>query len=205
MPNTPAIRLLLERCYAWRWRGPAALALMILVILYAVVLYPAVSVRSGSATNRITDLQNAASAEAFIGALRRWSASNPQAVGILKRDNLIRLDSSFPVVYGFFLALGYAWASGQRPPTRATLVRFGAPLLAAAFDYGENALHLFLLRGVETLDDVNRAAGAGQFTTPVVAAAWTCAHAKDVLIVASAGSLILAIGARAWRQLRIAR
>jgi hypothetical protein len=176
-------------------RGTLALAGLALTALFARVLFPAAAAQSGSPDNNVIDLQLASSSDQFVGVLRQWSAANPHAVGIIKEKSIVQLDFLFPLIYGLTFAFGYAWLTGRRKPTRLDRVLFALPIVAAGFDYVENVLHLYLLRGVSTLDDVNRAAESGAFDPGLVLAASSAARVKYLLLAASVvGILGAAIG-----------
>ena len=177
-------------------RGALALAGFALVLMFAVVLFPAVSARSGSPANRVTDLQRAFTIDQFVGVLRRWSAMNPRAVGIIKYDAIIRLDFVFPLLYGFALAFAYAALSGRWQPAAFDRMFFTMPFAAAAFDFVENLLHLYLLRGITNGRDVEAAAKRGAFNAAAIAIAWSAAHLKFAILLASLIGLAFAAGSR---------
>src|SRR5215218_998213 len=182
--NVPVVprATLLDRAFAAPLRGGAAALGVPLVILYMAVLFPAASVKSGSGENQIRDLQKARTVDQFTGVLKKWSSAHPDAIGIMKWENLIRLDSSFPAVYGLTFASLYAVASGRRRPTRLDRWLFALPLAAAVCDYAENGLELYALAGIETATDLGHAIKAGSLSAPAVAGQWAFAQAKFGLL-----------------------
>jgi hypothetical protein len=185
--------------YGLPWRGVAALVLIAATAVFALRLFPAAARRTGSPDNKVTDLQLAYTADMFGGVLRAWSKTNPNAVGIMKSENIKRLDFIFPLLYGLALALAYAALTGRRQPTALDCVLFLTPLVAALFDYIENSVHLYLLSGIETSADVEKAIGERRFADSVVFIASVFAHAKYVLLVVSALGLVIAAVGR-FRQ-----
>jgi hypothetical protein len=180
--------------YGWSCRRSAALALTALALVFMFVWFPAASRDSGSAANRVVTLQRAYTPAMFVDVLRRWSASRNDAVSIVKHENILRLDSIFPAVYGLALAFAYASLSGRSRPTTRDAVFFLVPIVAAMFDYLENTAELVLLRGIDTAADVEAAARAGAFPVPLVLFASACAHAKyGLLLVAFAGVTLVTI------------
>jgi len=94
----------MARLFAFQYRGVLAAMSVALVLFYRFVLYPAASERSGSSSNKVINLQKAHNTAMFVAVLWQWSASNERAVAIVKHDNVVRLDSSFPII----CALGFA-------------------------------------------------------------------------------------------------
>ena len=178
-----------KRFYGWRCRACAAVAASAGTVYFAAVLFPAAKRASGSAGNKVQDLQFAYTPEQFVGVLDAWGLTNERAVGILKRANIIELDFVFPVLYSLALALMYASLSGRREPRQRDLVLFMLPFVAANFDWVENLLHLRLLTGIETAGDVKRAVAAGAFDRTSVFLAAAIASAKYALLVASAAGI----------------
>ena len=179
--------------YGWEWRGWAALVAMAVASLFMLVLFSRASAKTGSDKNNVIHLQRAYTPEMFAGVLRSWSTAagaKPEAVGIMKRENIIKLDLIFPVVYALALALSYAALSGRRQPTALDFVLFLTPFVAGLFDLVENSIHLYLLRGVNTAADVEAAVKAGTFRPSPVFAASAFAHAKYVLLLVSGAALV---------------
>src|SRR4029453_17863578 len=141
-PNhiAPPTGSLFDSIFAFRGRGVIALVGTALVLLYALRLFPEASASSGSPQNKVTQLQLAHTVEAFGDVLVKWSATNEDAVRIMKEANILRLDSTFPAVYGVTFAFLYAWLTGRRDPSRVDRLMFFTPVAAAAFDYVENTL-----------------------------------------------------------------
>lgn len=178
--------------YGWSWRGPAALALTAVACLFMFVWFPAAARGSGSSDNKVKDLQLAYTPAMFGQVLLAWSAHRDNAVAIIKRDNIIRLDSLFPAVYGLALAMAYATFSGRSQPTSRDAVLFVVPLVAAVFDYTENLTHLYVLKGVNTLANVQAAISANTLNPSLIFFASACAYAKYLLLLVSAAGLGLA-------------
>ena len=173
--------------YGWQWRGWAALVAVAAAFVFMLVLFPRASAKTGSDKNNVVDLQKAYTPEMFAGVLRGWSTAGGKddAVGIMKRENIIKLDLIFPIVYALAFALSYAALSGRRQPTALDFVLFVTPFVAGLFDLIENSIHLCLLRGVNTADDVEAAVKAGAFRPSLVFAASAFAHAKYLLLLVS--------------------
>jgi len=185
--------------FGFAGRGAIALAGAALAALYVFVLFPAASAKSGSPDNRVVDLQRSHRVDQFVAVLERWSAANPKAVGIMKRENILKLDSSFPAIYGVTLAFLYAWTTGHRTPTRLDTWLFVAPLLAAAFDYVENIFELYALEGIETLSNVTYAKDHGLFDARAILIQSISAHIKYVLLAVSIVGVAIAAAARVIR------
>jgi hypothetical protein len=189
-----------QTLFGWQYRGWAAVAAVALTLFFVFVLFPRATAKTGSTRNSVVDLQKAYTPEMFVEVLRGWSRSKAEAVGVMKRENIVKLDLIFPVLYALAFALSYAALSGRPQPTPLDFVLFVAPLVAGLFDYIENGLHLYLLRGVDNAEQVEQAARAGAFSPSLVFAASVFAHAKYVLLgvglVALAGALVQLIRAR---------
>jgi hypothetical protein len=151
---------------------------------------------SGSTENRATDLQKAFTTEQFESVLTTWSKTNDNAVGIVKRENIIKLDLIFPAVYSLALALSFAALAG-RPRTRWLTVFFVAPFVAAALDWAENLTHLRLLSGIDTSAQVAAAVRDHVFDPTLVYLAASFARVKSVLLLVS----LLAVAAEGGRRL----
>ena len=188
--------------YGWQWRGWAALVAIAVAFVFMLVLFPRASAKTGSKKNNVVALQKAYTLEMFTGVLRGWSTPKTKedereenretlrsAVGIMKRENILKLDFIFPVAYALALALPYAWLSGRRQPTALDFVLFLTPLVAGLFDIIENSIHLYLLRGVNNAADVEAAIEAGAFRPSLIFAASAFAHAKYVLMLVSFAAL----------------
>ena len=182
-----------QSLYGWQWRGWAALIAIVVAFVFMLVLFPRASAKTGSDVNNVVDLQKAYTLEMFAGVLRGWSTAagaKEDAVGIMKRENIIKLDLIFPVVYALALALSYATLSGRRQPTALDFVLFVTPFVAGLFDLIENSIHLYLLSGVNTAADVEAAVKAGAFRPSLVFAASAFAHAKYVLLLVSLAAVV---------------
>ena len=192
----------IQSFYGWQWRGWAALVAVAVACVFMFVLFPRASAKTGSSKNRVVALQKAYTVEMFTSALRDWSTPKTEeekreenkealrnAVGTMKRENIEKLDFIFPVAYALAFALSYAWLSGRRQPTALDFALFLTPFVAALFDFIEDGIHLRLLSGVNTADDVEAAARAGAFNPSLVFAASAFAHAKYVLLTVSLAAL----------------
>jgi Patatin-like phospholipase len=180
------------RLYATRQRGWIALACLVLcVFLRGFFIHPAFAYRSDSPHN-VCDLQLAFTAERFREVLSSWA--NLEAF----KSSLWMIDFAFPLAYAALLAFGYAWSRGKAAPTRFDRSLFLAPFVAALFDWGENGLHLYLLRGVKSGAD----AVVAHFPEELVVAASTFAIVKFALagLVAVVTLVVLIWGI--FRQLR---
>ena len=201
--------------YGWQGRGWAALVAVAVTLVFMFVLFPWASAKTGSRQNRVVDLQKAYTVEMFTGVLRGWSTPKTKeedtqenretlrnAVGIMKRKNIRNFDLAFPVVYALALALSYASLSGRREPTALDFVLFLTPFVAGLFDLVENGIHLYLLSGVNTADDVEAAVKAGKFSPSLVFAASAFAHAKYLLLAVSLVSVVIGFASCLLRRAR---
>jgi hypothetical protein len=183
----------IETLYGWEWRGATALCATLLTLIFSLILFPRASGLTGSGENRIVDLQRAYSVEKFRNVLLGWTTAagaRPDAVGVMKRENIIKLDFIFPLLYGAAFAFAFAWArGGVRPPTALDLALFLCPFIAALLDIFENSVHLILLDGVETATDVERA----NFSAALVLLASLFAHLKYLLLATSLIALLVAL------------
>jgi hypothetical protein len=204
MTTTPVSsgEALVARLFGSSYRGIVAIAGLALVALYMSVLFPAASIKSGSPDNKVVDLQRSYDVDTFVNVLRRWSEKNEGAVGIMKKENIWKLDSSFPLLYGLTFAFLFAWLTGRPRPTRLDAVLFVTPLAAALFDYMENTLELYALRGIETLANVNTAAETNAFPAAAILGQSVCAHIKYVLLLVSLVALVIALVGRGLRFAR---
>ena len=180
----------IENIYAWPARAAVAILAIMLVLLFALQLFPAASRKTGSETNKVVDLQKAFNADRFKEVLLSWSASggNQNAVEIMKWENIIKLDLIFPVLYALALAFAYSAVRGNSSPNKLDLVLFALPFIAGVFDLIENGLHLYLLSGINTRFDVESA----HFSPALVCTAATFAAAKYFLLCVSGFSIVCA-------------
>lgn len=149
---------LVDRLFGLPFRGWLALGALALFLLFWLVLFKSVAAEYETPGEGMVRLQRAWDGAEFKSVLRDWSANNPRAPEIYKRDNLIRLDLLFPLVYSCYFAFAYAWARGVKTPAgRWDYFFFLAPFCAALFDYCENGTHLYLLRGIDTGAQLNSA------------------------------------------------
>lgn len=182
---------LIQALYAWQHRGWVAYFSVLLALLFAAVLFPRATAKTGSRENNVVDLQKAHTVERFTEVLLGWSkkSGNPNAVGVMKRENIVKLDLMFPIIYALALAFSYACARGNRDPGALDLIIFLCPIVAGLFDIVENSLHLQLLSGVNNEADVK----AASFSPSLVRTASVFAHAKFALLAASGLAIIVAI------------
>lgn len=191
--------------YGCQWRGWVALVASVAALVFMFVLFPRASAKTGSKKNDVRALQMAYTPEMFVGVLRGWGTPKTEeeargenretlrnAVGTMKRKNIRNLDIAFPFVYALALGFAYAWLSGRRQPTALDFVLFLTPFVAGLFDLIENAIHLYLLSGVNTADDVDAAVNAKKFKPSLVFAASAFAHAKYLLLLVSAAAVLWA-------------
>ena len=192
------------RAFGFAGRGVIAIVGGTLVVFYMAVLFPAASLKSGSPQNRVVDLQRAHEVESFARVLEAWCATNDHAVAIMKRENIWRLDSSFPAIYGLTFAFLYSWLTRRRQPTRLDRLFFGLPLAAAVFDYIENVLELYALKDIDTLADVQTALASHTFNEQAILWQSVSAYVKYALLAASLAAIVVTLLARvfaaAWRQ-----
>jgi hypothetical protein len=180
--------------YSWHWRGWAAVAAFGLALFFARVLFPAASARAGG--SKVVELQRAHTPESFRKVLEKWSASRADAIGIMKRENIVKLDFIFPVLYGLCFAFAYAAFRGNSNPGSLDILVFSLPFVAGLFDWIENSLHLLLLRGITTASHLEGV----EFPSSLVFTASFFAHAKFALLGISLLSLVPALILRLWNR-----
>ena len=183
-------------------RGKAAVMLIVAAVFFMTVLFPAAARHSGSPENRVIDLQTAFTKARFETVLWSWSARQDNAVEIVRRDNIAKLDLFFPAIYGLALAFSYAALLGSRSPTRRDWLFVLAPIAAAAFDYAENLTHLTLLDGIDTRADVEQAIASGRFNPGLIFLASAFATAKYLLLLVSLAGIIVALMRRLFVRTR---
>jgi len=152
---------------------PALVATAAFLVLFAVA---GRSVVAGGTTG--IELQKAFTPSRFAEVLAGWGAG-VEAFKV----NLMMLDFAFPLVYAAGLSSLVALSAGGPGPGVWRLWVFALPWAAAALDWGENLLHLWLLA------DVHTAAEAAAATYPAfpVALASVAAMGKFALLLAAAG------------------
>jgi len=149
---------LVDRLFGLPFRGWLALGALALFLLFWLVLFKSVAAEYETPGEGMVRLQRARDGAAFKSVLRGWGANNRRAPEIYKRDNLIKLDLFFPLVYSCYFAFAYAWARGVKTPAGLwDYFLFLAPFCAALFDYCENGTHLYLLRGIDTGEQLSAA------------------------------------------------
>ena len=149
---------LVDKLFGCSYRGWLALGTALLFLFFTFVLLKQVTKRYQTSDEKWFQLQRAWSSTTFKDTLQGWSGVNPRAAEIYKWDNLIKLDLLYPLIYSIFFAFAYAWARGvERPVSGWDYFFFLAPFCAALFDYCENGLHLYLLRGIDTHEQVEAA------------------------------------------------
>ena len=148
----------------------------------------------------VVDLELSFERGAFRQVLLEWAAARPAGLGAFK-TSVVVLDFAFPVAYALFLSALYAWVAttgGDRPLRTGRI----APWVGAGLDWVENALLLWLLRGVSDKAGVEAAAfPPGQVWAMSAAAALKIAFLLVPLALTLAA---LFTGARG-RVLRLAR
>jgi hypothetical protein len=148
---------LVDKLFGLPYRGWVALVGLALFLLFF-FLFGRVTAAYQTRSALIPPLQRAWSGATFKSVLQEWGANNPRAPEIYKRDNLIKLDLLYPIIYSCFFAFAYAWARGVKAPANGwDYFFFLAPFCAALFDYGENSMHLYLLRGIDTAEQLRGA------------------------------------------------
>lgn len=135
------------------------------------------------------ELQRAFTPDRFAAAVRGWG----DGVEVFK-TSLIMLDFAFPLAYAAALASLVAVAGGPGP-TRVALGLFTLPWVAAALDWIENLLHLWLLADVHTAAE---AAAAAYPALPVAGASLAAMVKFALLLAAAGGAVLLATRRRAW-------
>jgi len=167
--------------------------LIVVAVFFMLVLFPAAARQSGSPANRVIDLQTAFTKSRFETVLRSWSARQDNAVEVVRRENIAKLDLFFPAIYGLALAFSYASLSASRSLTRRDWLFVLAPIAAASFDYAENLTHLTLLYGIDTRADVEQAIASGRFNPALILLASAFATAKYLLLLVSLAGIIVAL------------
>jgi hypothetical protein len=163
--------------------GGSAVLTLLFILFFDVSARAAVG--SGSAS--FIELQMAFTTGRFADVLVQWD----HGIDAMK-NTVITLDYLFPIVYAILLS---GLVARSRAATGAHSTAFLVPWVAAACDWIENSIHLWLLR------DVHSAAGASGFAAPLVTGASAIAAAKYLLIALSL-ALILDGAARGWRRNR---
>src|SRR6185436_9526500 len=103
-------------------------------------------------------LQHAWTSDNFKATLTEWSTNNPTAAVIYKEDNLKKLDLLFPLIYSLLIVSNYAWGRGTSVKESRWDYLFPVLIvLMALLDYSENALHLYLLQGIDTAEQIRAA------------------------------------------------
>lgn len=110
------------------------------------------------------------------------------------KTSLIMLDFAFPLLYAAGVAALVSLAGGPAP-ARTALWLFALPWAAAALDWGENLLHLWLLADVHTAAE---AAAATYPAGPVFLASTAAMLKFALLLTATAGAAALAARRRRW-------
>jgi len=178
---TSALAERYRRLGTWWVLAPALAAMAAFLVLFQVTGRMVVE---GGATG--LELQRAFTAERFATVVASWG----DGVAAFK-TNLIILDFAFPLVYAAGLASLVALAGGPEPGRRFLWI-FVAPWAAAALDWLENLLHLWLLA------DVHDAADAAAATYPgaAVLLASAAAMLKYGLLLAAAGAALVVAARR---------
>jgi hypothetical protein len=180
------------RHFTDRWAGPRGL-LVLAAANVAIMAGLAVSAQGFQAPGgpSVVGLELTFGADRFRQALLTWSAAHDDAARAFKLS-VATFDMVFPPVYAALLATAYTMAArrgARRGPVAAVQL---APWAAAGFDYAENGLLLWLLRGVND--------GAGVLTARlpqgVVLLMSTCAALKFALLGLTAAAALLALAAR---------
>ena len=148
------MKRLINVFYRYRYHGWVPLSALVGFLIFVVVLFPRVTAKYQTANETPFRLQLAWTADNFKNVLTDWSTKNPQAAAIYKNENL-KLDLIFPLVYSFLIASAYAWGRGTSALDSRFDYRF-PPLvvLMALADYSENALHLYLLWGLDNAEQI---------------------------------------------------
>ena len=161
--------------YGFSYRGWVTFATLLLFLLFFLVLFKRVTETYQTPGEQMFRLQRAWNAETFKETLVDWSANNPRAPEIYKWDNLVKLDSFFPLIYSTCFAFAYAWARGtSRPVNGWDYLFFLVPFCAALFDYCENGFHLYLLHGINTRKQV----ASASFSDVLVHISTICSYIK---------------------------
>ena len=168
------------RIYATQERGWLALCFLVLFIfVQAFFSHPDFAYREAGAPD-VVCLQLAFAVGKFKSILLSW-----RSIALFKRS-VREIDFIFPLAYAGLLAFAYAWSRRNIRPGKLDRFFFLAPVVAAIFDYVENSLHLYLLRGVDTPAQ----AEVSNFPAAMVLAASTFALLKIVLLASVAGVIL---------------
>lgn len=181
---------LVANLFGLPYRGRIALVALALFLLFSFVLFNLVTKTYQTPCEKMFRLQRAWDGTRFSDVLKEWSGNNERAAEIYKSDNLIKLDLLYPLIYSCYFAFAYAWARGVKSPAGWwDYLLFLAPFCAALFDYGENGMHLYLLRGINTARQVKDAT----FPDSLVRVSAFFSHVKFFLFIV--GSLAYVIAA----------
>ena len=109
------------------------------------------------------------------------------------RAHLLKLDIIFPLICGtLVLSLIACVTRGGSEPQRWVLILFSLPLAGVAFDLAENGLHIWILKDVVTLEDLN------DISLGLIRLSFVCTVLKYALLLVPP---LLAIGAGLIRRL----
>ena len=166
----------------YRWVGRRRVVVMsFLLMAVAGVLFMLLGRVRPAGTPGVVSLELAFSAAAFGRIVDAWGSKGVRAY----RDSTLYVDYWFPLAYALFLSglVGALSFPRSASPSKAEMVLFALPMLAAGLDWIENTLHLMLLRGPEGF-------------SPALVCAASCAAAVKW------GLLVVAVAAIAVRVLR---
>ena len=170
---------LIDSLYGSNYRGHIALVSLALFVLFHFLFLRATAPYLPEG-DEFLRLQRVWTGAEFKNTLTDWGKKNPHAPEIYKRDNLIKLDLAYPLIYACLFAFGYAWArKGARPAGPWDYFFFLAPFFAAVLDYCENGMHFYLLHGVNTSGDV----ADTNFRDPPVVISAIFSHVKFALFI----------------------
>ncbi len=169
---------IVNRFYGLPYRSWLVVVALLLFLLFFFVLFNRVTRTYQSAGEKPFRLQLAWSGNNFRETLEDWGKNNQRAPEVYKWDNLVKLDFFFPLIYSTLFAFAYACSRATPVPVGAwDYVFFLAPFVAALFDYCENSFHLYLLRGIDTSEQIARAS----FPDALVHISTICSYIKLTL------------------------
>ncbi len=187
---------LIDKLYRFRYAGWVAVMALLFFLLFVVILFPKVTAKYQAANETPFRLQLAWTGDNFRNVLTDWSTNDPQAVAIYKVENLLELDFLFPLVYSLLIASAYAWGRGTSArDSRLDYLFPPLAVLTALLDYSENALHLYLLWGVNNAEQI----AVAPFSQTLVGLSTIVSSSKFVLFAIGSAGVFVAVGRRLLR------
>ncbi|UCG12915.1 MAG: hypothetical protein JSU72_21035, partial [Deltaproteobacteria bacterium] len=137
-----------------------AIAFLLLGLLFSLYLFPTDAdnfrARGEPAHAKI---QREYQKDEFIAIVEQWGKHTGSVQSAVQhyQAHLLKLDIAFPVVYVIFLLSAIACLTNapQKGPSRWTLALFLLPVAGGIFDLAENYMHITMLQGARTAEDLH--------------------------------------------------